>query len=235
MQQLGFVWNLRAAKKAQSAEAAKKTQSAEEKKETKKAPPKKRKRRDITKPKEPDISKIPTSTTKTHVETKALPDGTQVIGTVENIHHPDGSKVEIDREESIQKRTLRLENGTRVLEITTKTVTTKVERVVLPTATAIPEPGETNKSKKEDSQSLENKDGEPAAKKKAAEDSAKKSQEKDTAEGTDNLQPIEVPKEDKTKPEAPKAKSESESKTSALKTEYPEETTKSEPGESVAI
>ena len=62
-----------------------------------------------------------------------LDDGTQVIESEEKLIHPDGSTSDITTEESINKRTIRLPDGKCILETTTKIVTTKIERIVLPT------------------------------------------------------------------------------------------------------
>ena len=62
-----------------------------------------------------------------------LDDGTQVIESEEKLIHPDGSTSDITTEESINKRTIRLPDGKCILETTTKIVTTKIERIILPT------------------------------------------------------------------------------------------------------
>ena len=46
--------------------------------------------------------------------------------------HADGSTIESTTKESINKRTVQLDSGARILETTTKIVMTKVERIVLP-------------------------------------------------------------------------------------------------------
>ena len=61
-----------------------------------------------------------------------LPDGTQVIESEEKLKHADGSTIESTTEESINKRTVQLDSGARILETTTKIVMTKVETIVLP-------------------------------------------------------------------------------------------------------
>ena len=73
------------------------------------------------------------SSATTNVSTKMLDDGTQVIESEEKQIHPDGSTAETTTEESINKRTIRLADGKCILETTTKIVTTKIERIILPT------------------------------------------------------------------------------------------------------
>ena len=115
--QLGFMWALKKGKQSSS---------------EKKAPGKRRKRPNSG-PGGSNADKTKkTNTSNANISTKLLSDGTQVIETEEKMTHRDGSTVDIESEEAIKKRTIRLADGTRILETTTKIVTTKVERIVLP-------------------------------------------------------------------------------------------------------
>lgn len=115
LEELGFVWTLKKGKHSSSTPE-------------KKAPKKRRKRQS-----DPGKSKTSKPSSKdANVTTKLLPDGTQVIESDEKITHGDGSTVDIEAEEAIKKRTIRLADGTRILETTTRIVTTRIERIVLP-------------------------------------------------------------------------------------------------------
>ena len=73
------------------------------------------------------------SPTNANISIKTLPDGTHVITTNETTTHADGSKISTDVEESISKRLIRTSDGLRrVLETTTRVVSTQVRWVVLP-------------------------------------------------------------------------------------------------------
>lgn len=109
--QLGFEWKLKRGIPPTFALLAQKTKSNTTKKPKKKSHP---------------------SNRNSNISTKMLSDGTQVIESEEKLKHADGSTIESTTEESINKRTVQLDSGARILETTTKIVMTKVERIVLP-------------------------------------------------------------------------------------------------------
>ena len=79
---------------------------------------------------------LPSSLDSSSVSTRSLPDGAQVIETAENATHRDGSTVEIRTEETIRRRKVRRADGTYVLETERRIVTTRMERMVIPTPPA---------------------------------------------------------------------------------------------------
>ena len=141
--QLGFVWVLRsrssnneapsASADAGGASGTKRPQPSEEvPAATNKRPPAKAaKRNKVKQPGEGVVSAT------------ALPDGAQVVTTTDRGTHKDGSSFETTTEESISKRLVKQADGTRILEITRKTVIDRVERVMLP---ALPPPPEVDES-----------------------------------------------------------------------------------------
>jgi hypothetical protein len=106
--QLGFVWKIK--------------RNSTPKKKSKRAA-----NSDTTPTKKPRTKACPST-----ISTKMLPDGTQVIESEEKLKHADGSTTESTTEEFINKRTIQLDTGARILETRTKIVMTKVERIVLP-------------------------------------------------------------------------------------------------------
>lgn len=137
--QIGFAWTMKGVKKAQQ----------KEKKEKTKKEPKPQVHVHIKKKQRVSKKADTASSSKSdnNVSTKMLEDGTQVIESNEKVKHADGSLADITTEESTQKRLLKLANGTRVLETTTKIVTTKIERMVIP---PLPPPAEDDVLKEEE-------------------------------------------------------------------------------------
>jgi len=130
LEELGFVWTLKTARSSSSPSNKKKA-------------PKKRPKHSNADPGQPSNDTIKskksnnTSSSNNNaniVSTKLLPNGSQIIGSNETITHCDGSTVEMATEETIHKRTIRQADGTRILETTTRIVTTKVERIVIPSS-----------------------------------------------------------------------------------------------------
>ncbi|KAL9186959.1 hypothetical protein ACHAXT_010679 [Thalassiosira profunda] len=141
LDELGFVWVLRSRSSnneapSTSADAGgafgpKRPQPSEEVPAATNKRPKAAKRNKVKQPGEGVVSAT------------ALPDGAQVVTTTDRGTHKDGSTFETTTEESISKRLVKQADGTRILEITRRTVMDRVERVVLP---ALPPPPEVDES-----------------------------------------------------------------------------------------
>eukprot|EP00581_Thalassiosira_minuscula_P008441 CAMPEP_0183708502 /NCGR_PEP_ID=MMETSP0737-20130205/4808_1 /TAXON_ID=385413 /ORGANISM="Thalassiosira miniscula, Strain CCMP1093" /LENGTH=465 /DNA_ID=CAMNT_0025936395 /DNA_START=226 /DNA_END=1620 /DNA_ORIENTATION=- len=81
------------------------------------------------------IDGVDTNPDNTDAKTPALPGGLNSWNSEKKLSYPDGSSADITTEESSKKRLIVLEGGREVLEITTTTITTKVERMSIPEET----------------------------------------------------------------------------------------------------